>query len=273
MKTRIISGAVFVAVIAGVLFLGLTVNSLFLTGFLSVCAAIAVYELLYTAAGIKSKAAIALSGVAAVAFIALKSGELSKYCSCLEGADRVVLTVFFVFAALIILVKHNEFDFGKIVCFAAMPYFLAAAFSCLAGILSHKDGVYYLLLLMNFSAVCDTGAYFTGVTCGKHKLCPNISPKKTWEGAIGGVVSSVLVSLVLLFCFGKTSNLPATLILTVPLCVVGMMGDLFASIIKRKVGIKDYGKLIPGHGGILDRFDSILMLAPVVYIFVSYGVI
>ena len=117
------------------------------------------------------------------------------------------------------------------------------------------------------------GAYFVGVTCGKHKLCPEISPKKTVEGAIGEIVSAVVFALVFMFAFSQTEKLVSTLILTVPLCIVGMMGDLFASSIKRSVGLKDYSNLIPGHGGVLDRVDSILLIAPVMYLCMLFGVL
>jgi phosphatidate cytidylyltransferase len=127
--------------------------------------------------------------------------------------------------------------------------------------------------LFNFSSVCDMGAYFVGVTMGKHKLCPNISPKKTIEGAVGGIASSIVVSLILILAFGKTDMLIPTLVFTIPLCVLGMIGDLFASSIKRSVGLKDYGSLIPGHGGILDRVDSILMIAPLLYLLITVGVL
>ena len=136
-----------------------------------------------------------------------------------------------------------------------------------------KTGIYYLLLLINFSSVCDTGAYFIGSFFGKHKLCPEISPKKTVEGAIGGIGSSLIVSVILALCFGNKGHLVVTLIATVLLCIVGIMGDLFASTIKRSVGLKDYSNLIPGHGGILDRFDSMLLIAPVLYSFMVLGAI
>ena len=113
------------------------------------------------------------------------------------------------------------------------------------------------------------GAYFVGVTCGKHKLCPNISPKKTVEGAIGGVVSSIVVTVILSLCFSKSLILP--IVLTIPFCILGMVGDLFASAIKRSVNLKDYGNLIPGHGGILDRVDSIIMIAPLLYMCITLG--
>ena len=117
------------------------------------------------------------------------------------------------------------------------------------------------------------GAYFVGVTMGKHKLCPEISPKKTIEGAIGGIICSVIFAVIIVFAFGMGDRILPTIILTIPLCIVGMLGDLFASVIKRAVDLKDYGTLIPGHGGILDRLDSMLLLAPVLVALKSLGVI
>lgn len=117
------------------------------------------------------------------------------------------------------------------------------------------------------------GAYFVGVTCGKHKLCPEISPKKTVEGLLGGFASSLLVAVILCLSFGFNDRLVKTLLLTVPFCTVGVCGDLFASVIKRTVGIKDYGRLIPGHGGVLDRVDSILLIAPLLWLCVEAGLL
>ena len=110
----------------------------------------------------------------------------------------------------------------------------------------------------------DICAYFAGVTMGKHKLCPVISPKKTWEGAIGGVLGSMILCLIFGLIFMKGA-IALCLIVGFLGSIVSMFGDLTASIFKRKMGIKDYGNLIPGHGGIMDRFDSILFTAPLVY--------
>ena len=110
----------------------------------------------------------------------------------------------------------------------------------------------------------DICAYFAGVTMGKHKLCPIISPKKTWEGAIGGVLGSMILCLIFGLIFMKHA-IALCLIVGFLGSIISMFGDLTASIFKRKMGIKDYGNLIPGHGGIMDRFDSILFTAPLVY--------
>ena len=113
-------------------------------------------------------------------------------------------------------------------------------------------------------------AYFTGYFFGKHKLCPNISPKKTIEGFIGGVWGSIIISLIVYLVFRNSATLNVTaieiILLAAVFSVVGVMGDLFASIIKRKTGIKDYGKIMPGHGGGLDRFDSVLLISPLFYL-------
>ena len=123
-----------------------------------------------------------------------------------------------------------------------------------------------LLVLYLFVAIwsSDSGAYFVGRFLGRHKLCPRVSPKKTIEGSIGGIlVTSVILSL-LNADFSMLSPV-VTVVIAVVISIIGQIGDLIESLIKRYYGIKDSGKLIPGHGGILDRFDSIMLAAPVMY--------
>lgn len=110
----------------------------------------------------------------------------------------------------------------------------------------------------------DIFAYFTGYFLGKHKMAPNLSPKKTIEGAVGGLIGSSLLSGLFGFIIMREMAL-VCLVLGLVGGAAGMAGDLTASMFKRKMGIKDYGKLIPGHGGIMDRFDSVIFVAPVVY--------
>ena len=110
----------------------------------------------------------------------------------------------------------------------------------------------------------DIFAYFTGYFLGKHKMAPNLSPKKTVEGAVGGLVGSSLLAWLFGIIFMKDMSI-VCLLLGLFGGAAGMAGDLTASAFKRKMGIKDYGKLIPGHGGIMDRFDSVIFVAPVVY--------
>lgn len=274
MKTRIISGIIMGVIVACVLALGLLVQPIIITLAVALIAAGAVYELIHNAAGIKSKIAVSGSIIFAFLYVVFSDNSVfvKPYYSLWLSPELVnsLLLIYFLFAVIIILKNHKDFDLGKIVSLFALPLPYAYAFSCLAGVIKHTDGIYYLLLLLNFSSVCDMGAYFVGVTMGKHKLCPNLSPKKTVEGAVGGIVSSIIVTLIISLCFSKSLVIP--MLLTIPFCVLGMLGDLFASAIKRSVGLKDYSNLIPGHGGILDRVDSIIMIAPFLYFAITLGI-
>lgn len=133
-------------------------------------------------------------------------------------------------------------------------------------VLIDQSGEYSILIWLVFITAFGTDifAYFTGFFLGRHKLCPNISPKKTVEGAIGGLVGSVVLSGLFGYIFCR-EFLVYCIIIGVVGSIMSQLGDLSASIIKRKLKVKDYGKLIPGHGGILDRFDSVLFTAPSVY--------
>ena len=149
--------------------------------------------------------------------------------------------------------------------FSGIVYpFLIGALVRLRGM---QDGKYFILVAFVLSMVADSGAYFVGRACGKHKLAPVISPKKTVEGAIGGIAANILAmvlyTLLLNKCFGFTQvNYFYAAIYGVVGAIGSIVGDLTLSVVKRQVGIKDYGNLLPGHGGILDRFDSTMIVAP-----------
>ncbi|MDO4710571.1 MAG: phosphatidate cytidylyltransferase [Peptostreptococcaceae bacterium] len=146
--------------------------------------------------------------------------------------------------------------------FVYIPVFLSHI-----NLLSNMGSIYVWLVFI-FAWVSDTSAYFSGVFFGKRKLIPQISPKKTIEGSIGGILGTVIFTVVFAMAFKEQNPM-----YFVPLAIIGsifsQLGDLFASAIKRQLQIKDYGNIIPGHGGVLDRFDSILFTAPLTY----YGVI
>ena len=125
------------------------------------------------------------------------------------------------------------------------------------------DGKKLVWLIFIIAFMTDTFAYFAGYLFGKHKLIPEVSPKKTIEGSIGGILGSTICCLI----FGYIFKLDIVMMIVIGSIgsIIAQIGDLFASSIKRYVGIKDYGNLIPGHGGILDRFDSVILVAPFVY--------
>lgn len=141
-------------------------------------------------------------------------------------------------------------------------------------------GIFYLFLVIFGAWGSDTGAYFVGKAFGKRKLCPNISPNKTVEGFIGGLLSAVVCYVALGFIFAYLTPIlyPGVtltvnyieLVLIAPFCSAsGVLGDLFASTIKRQTGIKDYGNIMPGHGGVMDRFDSVLFVSPALLLLVK----
>lgn len=138
-----------------------------------------------------------------------------------------------------------------------------------------SGGAYIVWLVFLCSWGCDTCAYCVGMLCGKHKMTPKLSPKKSWEGAVGGVLGAALLGIIYGFVFQNAMGTTTKEILMIALiCAIGavisMVGDLTASAIKRNYEIKDYGKLIPGHGGILDRFDSVIFTAPIIFYLASY---
>ncbi len=219
------------------------------------CAGIGTYEILYN-----TKLLTRLS--LAICCAAFSSAEFVLLA--VRPAYAVFLAFIYAFAvAVISLIFYSEFEFSAVSGVLAFPLALSAGFFCTYTVFD-SYGLAFLFMLLNFSSVCDMFAYFVGVTCGKHKLCEKISPKKTVEGAVGGIAGSIAVTFLIAYFANITGiNLILLLVITPFMCVVGMIGDLFASIIKRSVGIKDYGTIIPGHGGILDRFDSILLISPV----------
>ncbi len=139
-----------------------------------------------------------------------------------------------------------------------------------------NDGVnhslFYVILSLCGAWIADTGAYFSGVALGKTKLCPEISPKKTVEGFIGGLLSNTILFALIFFIYAKCNSLDFGVLEALKAGLLGLvcagvsvLGDLTASVIKRQKGIKDYGNIMPGHGGLMDRFDSVLFVIPAFY--------
>ena len=258
MKTRIISGAVLVVVVASIIYAAMYLHIPFiLTAFLTFLTAVATFEM-FGGTGIVKNKPLLIGAVIFSAAIQISFALLPQYVWYLAAAYGI-------FSAIICLGKKESYK--RTLFIVLMPVLLCVAFRSI-GVLVDK-GLINLLLILNFSSICDTGAYFVGVTMGKHKLCPKISPKKTIEGAVGGLIASILVTILLTKLFA-VPNMWLMVLLTPVFCIAGIIGDLSASVIKRRVGIKDYGKIIPGHGGIMDRFDSILLIAPIYVILYSF---
>lgn len=183
-----------------------------------------------------------------------------------------VFTLYLLCLFAVAVLRQGRMHFAKVAEVFTGVLYITLSFASLS-LLRHKtpEGGYLYLLVFFGAWVTDTFAYFTGRFFGKHKLNPVISPKKTVEGSVGGIVFCILsfAAFGLVMQFGKwhfTVHYPL-LLLTGLLCsVVSQVGDLITSLIKREHGVKDYGKIFPGHGGVLDRFDSVLAISPVLLI-------
>lgn len=149
-----------------------------------------------------------------------------------------------------------------------IPFYVALPFSFLHFLAFHQDGYNYELILSFFVLIWanDTGAYLIGVTFGKHKFFPRISPKKTWEGFFGGISFTLLAGW-LISNFSTDLRWHYWLIVALIVSVMGAFGDLVESMLKRSVNLKDSGKFLPGHGGVLDRFDAVIFAAPLMVSF------
>ncbi len=183
------------------------------------------------------------------------------------------------FGILILLAAYlllSVIEFGKtevktvyMLGFATAVY---STFISTIAIIKVEYNVAITFLPFILSWITDSGAYFVGCSMGKHKLIPHLSPKKTVEGAIGGIVACVLVSLLYVFILDKISisifggnDYLKMLIISLVGSVISQLGDFASSAIKREFNVKDFGNILPGHGGVLDRFDSIIFVAPFVY--------
>ncbi len=143
----------------------------------------------------------------------------------------------------------------------------AGSFAALASLSPTEDGTARLVLLLAVVVASDVFAYFVGHAVGRRKLAPQVSPGKTVEGAIGGLLGAALASAVVATQLFKTQPLGLIVTIGVLLAVAGMVGDLLESLFKRYVGVKDSGSLFPGHGGVLDRIDAFILAAPLLYAF------
>lgn len=174
--------------------------------------------------------------------------------------------------------KHKEIKYSQIFFVLACMIFVPQAMSTIVLIeeQTDKSSVFFIVMGLCGAWIADSGAYFTGVALGKHKLCPEISPKKTVEGFVGGIVFTAVFFVTAFFVYNRfiTKNpleLNAMRYILVAFvgavcAVIGTVGDLSASMVKRQIGFKDYGKIMPGHGGLMDRFDSVLFVLPTFYV-------
>lgn len=261
MLTRVITGAVALCVLIPVLFLSATPV---LPIGIALVAVICLYEI-FKCIGMEKKAAIVIPPY----LFALVSPFLIRY---MENRVQFALIAFLVGAMYLLYLfplviwSHGKLSFSDVLTsFALTAYILAALLSILYVRDFQESGKYIYLLIFIGAWTTDVFAYFTGFLFGKHKLIEDVSPKKTIEGSIGGILfcaaGFAILGIVVDHWFAQNANILFLIVSGVIVSVISQIGDLIMSVIKRHYGIKDYGKIFPGHGGMLDRFDSILAVS------------
>lgn len=171
----------------------------------------------------------------------------------------IILISLIIFLTLIV-VKKNKITFDKVGYYLLGVLYIGFGFSYMLTTRLDENGLYLTILVLFATWSSDTGAYFTGKYLGKRKLWPAISPNKTIEGSVGAILFTVLVSLLINSVFNIYDTLLYTIFVGIIISIVGQIGDLVESALKRSKNIKDSGAIIPGHGGVLDRFDSLLFV-------------
>lgn len=272
MKQRIITGCALVAMLILVVIFA---DSFVLPVVLALCTAIAIHEML-SCIGLQKAYPISIPFYLCAAFPILM--RYVKDEVLFQNIGLVVLSLGILYLFTVLIFSHGKYTVQQI-CVAFMSIlYIISGFTAIVSIYDRELGGEIIYLLIFIGAwVTDTFAYFCGMLFGrggKHKLIPDVSPKKTVEGSIGGIAFCILAMVIFGIVVEAVSSYEANLIALafagLVISVVAQIGDLLMSVIKRTYGIKDYGKIFPGHGGILDRFDSILAVSIVLMVFTSF---
>ncbi|MCL2036716.1 MAG: phosphatidate cytidylyltransferase [Oscillospiraceae bacterium] len=277
MAKRLISAGV--ATVIGILILWLDKKEIFLIAVALVSVG-AVYEILVATKYIQNiaVAVISLIFVFAMPFI-LGYDTPREYIN-----TRYVSFAFIIGLFVIMLFNHKKVMFAQVALVTFVSLCVPFSMTCIIFMFDtfEEHRTFALVYALLITWISDSGAFFAGTFLGKHKMSPNISPKKTWEGFAGGLATAALFGfllgkgyeLVTLWFTGSLDfrvNVLFLSVLAVPCAVFGVLGDFSASILKRECAVKDFGSIMPGHGGILDRFDSVLFVLPFVYLVFGFS--
>ena len=267
MKKRIVSAVIFTALWVIILLVN---NPIFDTAVIALLALVATYEYFKAFKNIGYKP-ISWIGYLGCFAIFLTGGIIPEEYKLMIIKFVIPVGLISAFTYIILgNVKRTIVDVA-ITVFALL--YIPVMFSFMKLILAMEHGRFYILYVFCGAFVSDTFAFLVGSKLGKTKLAPDISPNKTVEGSIGGIcgviLSFVIITLVGKYSFGIAGNVFYWILVGIAASVAGQFGDLTASAIKRYCKIKDFGNIMPGHGGILDRFDSLMFVAPIVYLFIT----
>ncbi len=276
MGKRLLSAAVGIALLVTVLFVSDDYQYAF-NAVVGLLAALSVWEV-FSVAHEKHNTLLLWASMAFAAFVPFTD------VPAVRPYAGIVLFCWVVLLLAIMLAQKGTVTLPDVTLTFMLVMLVPYAFSMLVllrdlglsgyGGLVKRDGVFLLLLALGGAWLADSGAYFIGRFFGKHKLAPTISPKKTVEGFVGGVAANLLLLWAMGTVYqtwlsaGGVVNMPLLLIYGFAAAFLGTLGDLSASYVKRACHVKDFGNIMPGHGGVLDRFDSILLVAPFLYLLV-----
>jgi phosphatidate cytidylyltransferase len=272
MKTRVISAAAAIVLLAIIVYLGATAIGIAVT----VLAILSVREFnsALRKGGYKPIGIISLLSCLPLLYIALL--KVLPAGAVISGSDILLLAAIYIFAVMLALFCILMFSDGKygikdaaVTLFGIM--YIVFMFSFISLTCMMELGHLYIWLIFIGACATDTFAFFTGITIGKTKIVPKISPKKSLEGCIGGVAGCVAAMALFGVFFSGETGIPVLhfAILGFLCGIISQLGDWSASVVKRAVGIKDYGSIMPGHGGVLDRLDSIIFTAPTVFLYIN----
>ena len=276
MATRLISSAVGIVILVAVFFLH---DTIVLPLILAAVIGIILFELCRVVDGLRFRlaaTAVLAYGISAP-LLHFGAAAVEDGARALEAPMSVMEMIWLPLCLLALFLEflwhHGDYKVEQLAFMGGAMYLVPWSLTKLQALNDlPRNGLFYLILALCGAWIADSGAYFTGVAIGKTKLCPKISPKKTVEGFIGGLASNAVVFAVLIAVFEKTGGgtvMPLDIVkaalLGVFCAAVSVVGDLTFSVIKREKGIKDYGKIMPGHGGLTDRFDSVLFVVPIFY--------
>ena len=256
MKTRVISAIVMFLILGAAIYFG-PLTRLILVTFIG-CAGI--YEMAHACRKMGRKCP---NDVVLVLYPLLTAVLI--YYSAPEWAFTALFTGLTMFILCYCVINHDKAAEGAMNGLFALTY-PGILFSCVMRIFSSEDWLYVCAIAAFATWLCDAFALFGGMAFGKHKLCPSVSPNKTWEGSIIGAMFSLLGGAAVHWIWSGAPSLPICMITALIASTMGQFGDLSASLIKRGSGIKDYSNIIPGHGGIMDRMDSLLFSIPTTWL-------